>query len=129
VRTLKVERIGEAQLTDERYEIPATLDPVQLLVSAWGVWWSDDSETKVTLRFSPSVVRRVKESIWHHSQRFEDLPDGSCFFTVRVGSTLEFKPWVRQWGAAVEIVHPADFRDEMIAEVREMARMYGLLSS
>ena len=125
MRTLKVERIYDAQLTDVCYEVPATFDPLQLLASAWGVIWSDDGETEVTLRFAPPVVRRVKESIWHHTQRIEDLSDGTCLFTVRVGSTLEFKPWVRQWGAAVEVMRPADFREEMIAEVREMARVYG----
>jgi predicted DNA-binding transcriptional regulator YafY len=77
------------------------------------------------LRFTPGVVRRVKESIWHPSQRIEDLPDGSCLFTVQVGSTMEFKPWVRQWGSAVSVVSPPDFREEIAAEVREMARIYG----
>jgi predicted DNA-binding transcriptional regulator YafY len=91
VRTLKLERIAEARLTEERYEIPVTLDPVHLLASAWGVIWSDEGETEVALRFAPQVVRRVKESNWHHSQRIEDLPDGSCLFTVRVGSAMEYK--------------------------------------
>lgn len=126
VRTLRVERIYDAQLTDDRYDIPATFDPLHLLASAWGVIWSDDGETEVTLRFAPAVVRRVKESTWHHTQRIEELPDGSCLFTVRVGSTMEFKPWVRQWGGAVEVVRPITFRQDVITEVSEMARMYGV---
>lgn len=124
VRTLKVERIAEAQLSEERYEVPATLNPVHQLATAWGVWWSDDGETEVTLRFAPRVVRRVKESIWHHSQRIEDLPDGSCLFTVRVGSTMEFKPWVRQWGADVEVLAPLTLRNELAEEARALAALY-----
>jgi predicted DNA-binding transcriptional regulator YafY len=126
LRTLKVERVYDARLTNERFTIPESFDPQQLLASAWGVIWRDEAEIEVTLRFVPSVVRRVKESTWHHSQRIEDLPDGSCLFTVRVGSTLEFKPWVRQWGAAVEVLSPSYFREEMIEEVREMASVYGI---
>jgi predicted DNA-binding transcriptional regulator YafY len=126
LRTLKIERIHESRLTDERFTVPSSFDPQQLLASAWGVIWRDEGEIEVTLRFAPAVVRRVKESVWHPSQRIEDLPDGSCLFTVRVGSTLEFKPWVRQWGSAVTVVSPAAFRDEILEEVRAMAREYAI---
>lgn len=126
LRTLKVERIYEAHLTEERFVIPSSFDPQQLLASAWGVIWRDEGEIEVTLRFAPPVVRRVKESVWHPSQRIEDLPDGSCLFSVRIGSILEFKPWVRQWGAAVTVVNPPEFREEIAAEVREMAQIYGV---
>src|SRR5262245_31728300 len=122
MRTLKVERIHESRLTDERFTVPSSFDPQQLLASAWGVIWRDEGEIEVTLRFAPAVVRRVKESVWHPSQRIEDLPDGACLFTVRVGSTMEFKPWVRQWGSAVTVVSPPEFRDEIIAELQEAAR-------
>jgi predicted DNA-binding transcriptional regulator YafY len=127
IRTFKVERIYEAHLTDEPFTIPESFDPQRLLASAWGVIWRDEGEIEVTLRFAPTVVRRLKESSWHHSQRVEDLPDGSCLFTVRVGSTQEIKPWVRGWGAAVEVLAPPVFRQEMIEEVREMARVYGVM--
>lgn len=126
IRTLKVERIARAELTDERFVPPEDFNLRRRLASAWGVVWSDDDEIEVQLRFAPRVVRRLKESTWHHSQRIEELPDGSCLYTVRVGSTLELKPWVRQWGSAVEVLAPAAFREEMMAEVREMARMYGV---
>lgn len=126
LRTFKVERIYAATLTDEHFIRPDRFDPQQLLSSAWGVIWRDAGEIEVVLRFTPSVVRRVKESVWHHSQRIDDLPDGSCLFTVRVGSTLEMKPWIRQWGAAVQVVAPDELRQELIAEVRAMALTYGV---
>ena len=128
LRTLKIERISQARLTDERFTIPATFDPHQMLASAWGIIWRDEGHIEVSLRFqTPQVVRRIKESTWHHSQRIEDLPDGSCLFTVYVGSTMELKPWVRQWGADVEVISPPKFREEMIEEVRQMAKAYGVL--
>jgi predicted DNA-binding transcriptional regulator YafY len=126
IRTFKVERIYEARLTDEPFTIPESFDPQRLLASAWGVIWRDEVEIEVTLRFAPTVVRRVKESTWHLSQRIEDLPDGSCLFMVKVGSTQEIKPWVRGWGAAVEVLAPPAFRQEMIEEIKEMAKKYGV---
>lgn len=126
LRTFKVERIHEARITDEPFVVPTEFDPQRLLASAWGVIWRDAGAIEVTLRFLPAVVRRLKESVWHFSQRLEDLPDGSCLFTVWVGSTMEMKPWIRQWGAAVEVVAPAELRAELLDEVRAMARLYGL---
>lgn len=125
-RTFKIERIYEAALTEQTYQIPADFDPQHMLASAWGVIWRDATEKTVVLRFAPSVVRRVKESTWHHTQKIDDLPDGSCLFTVKIGSTREILPWVRGWGAAVEVLEPAEFRQAMIEEVRQMMPMYHL---
>ena len=125
-RTFKVERIFDAAITEQTFSIPAGFDPQRILASAWGVIWRDNTEITVILRFAPSVVRRVKESTWHHTQKIEDLPDGSCLFCVKIGSTKEMKPWVRGWGAAVEVLEPIEFRQEMIEEVRQMMRMYVL---
>jgi predicted DNA-binding transcriptional regulator YafY len=33
---------------------------------------------------------------------------------------------VRQWGSAATVVSPPEFRKEIIDEVREMARCYGM---
>src|SRR6266699_1675634 len=126
IRTFKVERVYETRLTDEPFTIPESFDPQRLLASDWGVIWRDEVEIEVTPRFAPSVVRRGKESTWHLSQRIEDLPDGSCLFTVMIGSTQEVKPWIRGWGAAVEVLAPPTFRQEVIEEVKEMARIYGV---
>lgn len=126
VRTLKIERIAEASVTNEHFAIPESFDPQRQLANAWGVIWRDEGSIEVVLRFSPSVARRLKESTWHHSQRIEDQPDGACVFTVYVGSTLEMKPWIRGWGRDVVVLAPAELRDEIANEIREMAQNYGL---
>ena len=126
LRTFKVERILNATLLDERYAIPDDFDPQNLLASAWGVIWRDKDDIEVTVRFAPAVVRYIKESVWHHTQRIEELPDGSCLFTVRIGSTVEFKRWLGQWMPSAEVISPPELRDEMIHDLREMIRIYGL---
>ena len=123
-RTFKIERVYDAEVTEQTFDIPAGFDPQHMLASAWGVIWRDETDITVVLRFAPSVVRRVKESIWHHSQKIDDLPDGSCLFTVQIGSTREIKPWVRSWGAAVEVLEPVEFRQEMIEEVLQLMHLY-----
>lgn len=123
IRTFKVERIREIRLTDESYTIPTTFDPHKMLRSAWGIMWGED-DIEVVLHFAPRVARRLKESVWHISQRIEDNPDGSCIFTVRVGKVIEMKPWIRQWGAAVQVLKPDFLRKELAEEARAMVKMY-----
>jgi predicted DNA-binding transcriptional regulator YafY len=124
IRTLKVERIISATLTNERYEIPSDFDASQKLATSWGIIWNDDETTEVRLRFAPQAAKRVRESVWHSSQRIDDLPDGSCLFTVCVGSTMELKPWIRQWGADVEVLTPEELRAEIRREARAQWALY-----
>ncbi len=125
LRTFKVERILTARLTDEHYTIPPDFDPQHLLASAWGVIWRDKDDIEVTVRFMPTVAPFIRESTWHHTQRIADLPDGSCLFTVRIGSLIEFKRWLGQWYPSVEVLNPPELRTEVIEDLRQMMRMYG----
>ncbi len=55
MRTFKVERIRDATLTADRYEIPDDFDPDRWLANSWGIWSSDTTPTEeVRLRFDAS---------------------------------------------------------------------------
>lgn len=123
LRTFKVERIRKAQLLKETFEVPEHFDATQLLQGSWGIMYGEQ-EVEVKLRFSPEVTRRVKESVWHQSQQIEDLPDGGCTFTVRVNHTLEMVPWIRGFGAQVEVLAPPELREQMAEQARGLAAVY-----
>lgn len=126
VHTFKVERIVNAQLTDETFEIPEDFDGAELLGNAWGVMFGPSGEeTEVVLRFTPNVTRRVKESVWHPSQKLEDCDDGGCRLRVWVAHPLEMKPFIRGWGPDCRVESPAWLRAEIAEELRRAAEMYG----
>ncbi len=122
ITTFKLDRIKEAELLNEGFEIPQGLSLEKLLGSSWGVMWGE--ETEVKLKFSPQVTRRVKESVWHPSQIIEDLPDGGCVLTVHVGSVLEMTPWIRGWGPDVEVLAPKSLRKEFQGWSKRLYDMY-----
>jgi len=124
VQTFKMERILRAELTDETFELPPEFDGPHLLQSAWGVMYGE-KPVEVRLRFSPRVTRRVKESVWHPTQRIEDCDDGGCIFSVRVAMPLEMKPWIRGWGPDVEVLAPEELRQEIAEEAQATAAKYG----
>ena len=125
LRTFKLERIQRAELTERRYLIPADFDPRERLADAWGIWYTDEEPVTVVLKFHPRVAHRVRETRWHRSERLEEQADGSLIWQARVAEPQEMLPWIRGWGADVEVLEPQELREQMMGEARRMAQMYG----
>lgn len=124
VMPFKIERIKSASLSGERFEIPAEFDEQVLLKHAWGIWYGDNEPQTVKLHFSPTVTRRVKESIWHPLEIVTDNEDGSCIWTADVAEWREMLPWIRGWGADCEVLQPKALRDALVREAQELAELY-----
>jgi predicted DNA-binding transcriptional regulator YafY len=128
LRTYKLQRILEATLISEEYIVPAEFPGLDYLQSAWSIISGDDL-IAVKLRFSPRVTRRVRESRWHPLQDDPiDDPDipGGCIWAARIADLTDFVPWVRSWGADVEVLEPEGLRQELVEATRSMARLYDL---
>jgi predicted DNA-binding transcriptional regulator YafY len=123
IHTFKMNRIQSAQILDQDFEISHEINMDELLSSSWGVIWGEN--TRVKLKFSAAVARRVKETIWHLSQQIEDCPDGGCLMTVMVGSTLEMSPWLKGWGPELEVLEPVELRAQFKAWAKRLGEMYG----
>jgi CRISPR-associated endonuclease/helicase Cas3 len=54
----------------------------------------------------------------------EEQPDGSLIWRARVAEPQEMLPWVRGWGADVEVLEPKELRETLRGEVRRLARTY-----
>ena len=125
LRTYKLERVRHAELTDDVFTIPSDFDGPALLNRAWGVMSGDGELAHIKLRFSQYVARRVRETRWHLSERTIDTAEG-LVWEADIGDITEIRPWIRGWGSDCEVLEPASLRDEMQAEVRRMARNYGI---
>jgi CRISPR-associated endonuclease/helicase Cas3 len=124
LRTFKLERIQRAELADKPYTIPADFDPRALLADAWGIWYTEAEPVEVVLRFHPRVAGRVRETRWHRSERLEEQPDGSLIWRAQVAEPQEMLPWIRGWGADVEVVGPEELREALVSETQRMALLY-----
>lgn len=124
VRTFKIERIRGITLRDEHYAIPEDFDPREHLASAWGIWTSDEEPEDVVLRFNAAVAERVRETQWHPLERLEEQMDGSVLWHSRIAEPREMLPWIRGWGADVEVLAPVWVREHLADEVRRMMLAY-----
>ena len=128
IMTFKIERIEKVVVTHTAYEIPADFDPRDLLADAWGVWYTDAEPQQVTLKFHPRVAQRVRETRWHRSEQETEMADGSMLWRARIAEPLEMLPWVRGWGADVEVLEPETLRKAMLHEAEKLARLYKVVA-
>ena len=126
MRTFKLERIQRIELTSLPYEIPGDFDPREQLKDAWGIWYTDEEPVEVVLRFHPRVAGRVRETRWHRSEGVEVQPDGSLIWRAKIAEPQEMLPWIRGWGADVEVLEPETLRETMVREAKRLVRRYNL---
>ncbi len=125
--TFKIERIKRAVKTMRPYEIEDTFDEETLFNFAWGIWNRDRPPQTVTLRFTGSrAIRRLRESTWHRSETITEQADGSVLWQAQISEWREMLPWVRGWGADVEVLEPAALRRALERETRRLAQLYGV---
>ena len=124
VITLKLSRIERVSVTTEPFVVPDSFDSHAMLEYAWGIWHGDGPAYTVRLHFSEQVTPRVKESIWHPSQTIDDLPGGRCEWSAQIAEWREMEPWVRGWGAEVEVMAPPEMRDSVAAAMRAAVLLY-----
>jgi CRISPR-associated endonuclease/helicase Cas3 len=80
---------------------------------------------EVVLKFHPRVARRVKETRWHRNEVVIEEPNGYLIWEAKVAEPQEMLPWIRGWGADVEVIAPVNLRETLMGEARAMAIVYG----
>ena len=122
VRTFAVDRIGRAELTEARFEVPADFDFEARTASAFGV--VAEPAEPVRIRFAPRWALYVQEHEWHPSQRFAKTEDGGVELTMEVGLGDELRGWVLGFGAGAEVLAPDTLRAELAAELARAGERY-----
>ncbi len=125
IRTFKIQWLKSVSASTESFTVRPGFDPYDYLGNAWGINWGKGGLTEVRLLFTGRAAERIQDNVWHESQRLEAQSDGSQVLTVCVGSVLEMKPWIRQWGAHCTVLAPDELRREIAEEMQRAAQMYG----
>lgn len=112
LRTFALPRIGAVSVSKETFTRPPDFSPEKFFANALGVL-GGEGDYQVVIRFTSAVADRVREREWHESQEMRELPDGGLELKLRLGALMEVEQWVLGWGAAAEVVAPAELRANM----------------
>jgi CRISPR-associated endonuclease/helicase Cas3 len=124
IRTFRLERIERIETTQNRFELPDNFSPTHLFDQAWGIWFTDQEPVEIVLRFSQRVAPRVRETRWHRTEQVEPLEDGRLLWRAQIAEPQEMMPWIRGWGADVEVLQPDLLRKTLAEEVKKMTEVY-----
>jgi len=142
IRTFKLERLQAARVLSEPYSIPDEFDAEAHLAHSWRIMTGDEP-VEVLLKFSPDAAPYVRERTWHPSQYIEPYSDGEDGKRVFAGNPprhdhldegillhlciadpREMLPWIRSWGAQVEVIEPGWLRERVRDELRKAMEQY-----
>lgn len=128
LRAYKMSRIETVEvLRDETYAIPEEFSGLSIFDTAWSIITGEET-TRVMLRFSDKVAARVLETNWHPSQGYEwdEEKPGYLRWWVDVADTTDISPWIRGWGADVEVLAPEALRKAIETHVWKLTQTYNL---
>jgi predicted DNA-binding transcriptional regulator YafY len=113
---IKLCRIREAHVTDEKFEVSDTamkkID--ERLGRSFGILDNqDDRAYRITLRFPSWYHTLLSEKRLHATQRITQDRDGNVLLHLQVPVGTELVNWVMSWGRDVEVVKPKRLKNEI----------------
>ncbi len=124
-----VERIREAKpllAADGRprlFPYPKSFRPETYTAGLFGVVEGPEVEVELLVHNDETVAYLAQRTI-HPSQRVVRRPDGRTTVTLRVRGTVELANWVMGSAPWIEVLRPAELRDEIANRARAAMRLH-----
>ena len=123
LRTFALPRIADVTVTKTTFLRPTDFSPEKFFANALGVM-GGTGDHRVVIRFTAAVAERVREREWHETQEMRDLPGGGLDLRLRLGALSEAEQWILSWGAAAEVLAPAELRASLKKSIATLAATY-----
>jgi predicted DNA-binding transcriptional regulator YafY len=124
LRSFAVDRISASRSLDQAALEFSDAELDVHFSSSYGIFAGKPKETAVLL-FSPERARWVADEQWHPQQQGTLLPDGSYELRIPYANASELVMDILKHGAGVEVLEPAELRQEVIARLRAVIKKYG----
>lgn len=121
--TLKLDRIRDVSMLPDRFEPLNHSELLRHIENSWGIWMGHPVQVK--LKFANHQYQRLRETRWHKNETVTMQSDGSIIWEALVNEPQEMLPWIRGWGADVEVLEPIELREQIISEAEATLRLYG----
>lgn len=128
VKLYAIDRVAEIEPTGARFAYPSrhAYDPEALFADGFGVFRRNGAAPRrVVLEFDnlPWLHRDLQERQWHHTQRFEALPDGRLRMEFETEDLIDVAHWLFGRRPFVRMVTPT--ADEWSSMLESVARSPG----
>lgn len=124
--TLKLDRVLSVRAALERFERPPVQEIIATINQTWGIWIGEEKAVHVRLRFHNRQYDRLRETRWHPTQQMALDKEGYVIWEADISEPQEMLPWLRSWGADLQVLEPASIREQVASEAAATARLYGV---
>ena len=108
LRLFLVDRIEQAEVLKDRFDVPDDFSVNDLTGSAFGL--IDEGEFTVKVRFSAEISHLIRERTWHHSQQMSCEEDGSVTLSFVASGEKEILSWLYSYLPHVQLLKPEELR-------------------
>lgn len=123
ILTFALDCIKAFKITGRPYSMPADFNTADFFKPGWHMIRYGEP-VEVIIKFEERYARWIKRRTWHPTQVIEENKDGSIILKVRIEGTRELKWWTYHWIPNCEILAPAELREEVMREMKEMLKRY-----
>ncbi|MEL0083022.1 MAG: WYL domain-containing protein [Gammaproteobacteria bacterium] len=124
LRSFAVDAIQFAQINAQPAKAVANDQQVAHFGAAYGIF-SGPADRLAVIEFSAERARWVADEQWHPRQQGEWLTDGRYRLTIPYSDPRELMADILKQGAGAKVIAPAELREQIAANIRQMAALYG----
>jgi len=124
LRSFSVDAITSAKLLDKPTKNIDLIAMREQLDGGYGIF-GGMPKAWAQLRFSKVRAAWVQNEIWHPEQKSQRLGDGRYELVIPYADERELLGDILRFGADVEVLGPPRLREQIQAEVRKLAELYG----
>jgi predicted DNA-binding transcriptional regulator YafY len=121
-RTYRIARFKTLRMLDAPARVPGEFDLREYFGNAWAVFRGDRSYD-VELQFIAEVARVVTETVWHHTQKVKNQPDGSVILSFQVDGLEEIANWILSWAGRAKVIQPVELKEMVVGRLRSALKM------
>ncbi len=111
-------RAGEGEKTKTDGKKPYTR------AGLMGLQAGTEPSRKVVLRFRPDSAGAAESAPFMSDQKIEREASGHLRVTFKTNALFQLRRELMRWAAEVEVLEPAELRNEIKASVKEMFALY-----
>lgn len=124
IRTLKLNRIQSAELTDVRFGRPRDFSLKGYTQNAFGIFTPAGKPQTIQVQLHRWAAASVREKQYHPSQTILEDQKDSLKVQFELDDTTELKRWVLGFGAHAKVLKPTFLAEELYQEAQLMLDCY-----
>jgi predicted DNA-binding transcriptional regulator YafY len=124
LRTYKVQRVRNAELTDEVFERPEGFDLPAYWSSSWKTFLEQRRVYRVRLRVRRTAYARLTWAPSTEILEVEDLPDGWSNVVMLFENVVEARFYLLGLAGAVEVLEPGELREQLAEAAEDILRLH-----